>query len=382
MVLLGSGNGLQNGVADQFSGDAVNSLWLWTGRTSIPFEGMKKGRPIRLTDEDHTFLRDKVDGIVELSSRFYLPGNMVYSYGNEYGTFSTHAIHPSMQIVDGHKILEGRYINDIDIQNHRKVIVIGDGVKKALFKKNEPIGKYIKINKTLFKVVGVYTEGNDREQSTSLIPVTTGQRIFNGGNRVHSFGMSTKMVNSHEEAEKITQNIREAMAERHKFDPKDKRAMGTFNKLETFLRTMKIFQAIKMFIWVIGVFTLIAGIIGVSNIMLITVKERTREIGIRKSLGATPGSVISLILMESVLITTVAGYIGLVLGVSIMELVSYLLEQRVSAGGEAFFFKNPTVSFGIAINATILLIISGALAGYIPARKAAKVKPIEALRDE
>jgi putative ABC transport system permease protein len=381
MVLLGSGNGLQNGVADQFAGDAVNSLWLWTGRTSIPYKGMKKGRPIKLTDEDHSFLRDKVEGIEELSSRFYLP-SMVYSHNNEYGTFSTHAIHPSMQIVDGHKLLKGRYINDIDIQNHRKVIVIGDAVEKALFKRDEPIGKNVKFNNTLFKVVGVYTENNSRPETVSLIPLTTAQRIFNGGNRVHGFGMSTKMVKSHKEADKITQKIRTVMAERHKFDHEDRRAMGTFNKLETFLRTMKIFHAIKMFIWVIGIFTLIAGIIGVSNIMLIMVKERTREIGIRKSLGATPGSVISLILMESVLITTVAGYIGLVFGVGIMELISYLLEQRVSAGGEAFFFKNPTVSFGIAVKATILLVLSGALAGYIPASKAAKVKPIEALRDE
>jgi putative ABC transport system permease protein len=219
--------------------------------------------------------------------------------------------------------------------------------------------------------------------TTSFIPVTTAQRIFNGGNRVHGFGLTTKMVKTHKEAKEITQRIRETIAERYKFDPEDTRAMGVSNRLENYLRTMKIFQSIKMFIWVIGICTLIAGIIGVSNIMLIMVKERTREIGIRKSLGATPGSIIGLILMESVLITTIAGYTGLVLGVGLMELVNYGLEAMVASGGEKpGFFSNPTVNFGTAVSATLLLVFSGALAGYIPARKAAKVKPIEALRDE
>jgi putative ABC transport system permease protein len=191
------------------------------------------------------------------------------------------------------------------------------------------------------------------------------------------------MVKTEKEATEISNQIREQLAKRHDFDPSDKRAMGSFNMLTEYIRTMKIFQAIKMFVWIIGIGTLIAGIVGVSNIMLILVKERTREIGIRKALGASPGSVIGLVLLESVLITTVAGYIGLVLGVGLMEGVHFGLEQMFAAGGgDQIFFRNPTVDFTTAVSATVILIFSGALAGYIPARRAANVKPIEALRDE
>jgi putative ABC transport system permease protein len=191
------------------------------------------------------------------------------------------------------------------------------------------------------------------------------------------------MVKTTEKAEAITEKVRQNMALRHNFDPKDTRAMGSFNMLTEYIRTMKIFQAIKIFVWIIGIGTLIAGIVGVSNIMLILVKERTREIGIRKALGATPASVIGLVLLESVLITTVAGYTGLVIGVGIMEGINYLLEQMLaSGGGDTIFFRNPTVDFTTAVASTLILIVSGAIAGYLPARKAATVKPIEALRDE
>jgi putative ABC transport system permease protein len=190
------------------------------------------------------------------------------------------------------------------------------------------------------------------------------------------------MVQTTEEAEAITEKVRIDMATRHNFDAKDKRAMGSFNMLTEYIRTMKIFQAISLFVWIIGIGTLIAGIVGVSNIMLILVKERTKEIGIRKALGATPFSVISLVLLESVLITTVAGYIGLVMGVGLMELINFGLEQAAGAGASNMFFKNPTVDFKTAVSATVILILSGALAGYFPSRRAASVTPIEALRDE
>ena len=193
------------------------------------------------------------------------------------------------------------------------------------------------------------------------------------------------MVQTSEAADSITEKIRADMAMRHNFDPKDKRAMGSFNMLTQYIRTMKIFQAINLFVWIIGIGTLIAGIVGVSNIMLILVKERTREIGIRKAIGATPFSVIGLVLLESILITTVAGYIGLVMGVGLMEMINMGLEQAAAASAEAadnVFFKNPTVDFKTAVSATLILIFSGAIAGYLPARKAANVTPIEALRDE
>jgi putative ABC transport system permease protein len=265
----------------------------------------------------------------------------------------------------------------------RKVVVIGDDIRKALFKEEDPLGKYINIGNVPFMVIGVSHDPRSQDNRQSYMPFTTAQRIYGGGNRVHTFAITTEMVQTAEEATAISDNIRQQMAMRHSFDPTDQKAMGSFNMLTEYIRTMKIFQAIKMFVWIIGIGTLIAGIVGVSNIMLILVKERTREIGIRKALGASPASVIGLILLESILITTIAGYIGLVMGVGLMEGFNYALEQMISSGGgDQIFFRNPTVDFGTAISATLILILSGALAGYIPARKAASVKPIEALHDE
>ena len=383
MILLGSGNGLQNGVKEQFADNSVNIMWMWTGETSMPYHGLKEGRPIKFKNDDYMFLKEKGTDLEQVSSRFYLPGNIMYTYKNEYGSFETSSCHPALKEMEKVNIVAGRFINDLDMTDFRKVIVIGDNIKKALFKDEDPMGKYIKLNNVPFKVVGLAFDKKRQNERTAYIPVTTAQRIFNGADRVHSFAVTTKMVKTAEEADAITEKVRLDMALRHNFDPKDKRAMGSFNMLAEYIRTMKIFQAIKIFVWIIGIGTLIAGIVGVSNIMLILVKERTREIGIRKALGASPASVIGLVLLESILITTVAGYIGLLFGVSIMEGINFAIEQMLATGGgEGMFFRNPTVDFATAIVSTLILIISGALAGYLPARRAANVKPIEALRDE
>jgi len=383
MILLGSGNGLQNGVKEQFADNSVNIMWMWTGETSMPYHGLKEGRPIKFKNDDYTFLKEKSEDLEMVSSRFYLPGNIMYTYKNEYGSFETSSCHPALKEMEKVVIVSGRFINDLDMTDFRKVIVIGENIRKALFKDEDPMGKYVKLNNVPFKVVGVSFDKKRQNERTAYIPVTTAQRIFNGADRVHTFAVTTKMVKTVEEAEAITERVRQDMALRHNFDPKDKRAMGSFNMLTEYIRTMKIFQAIKIFVWIIGIGTLIAGIVGVSNIMLILVKERTREIGIRKALGASPASVIGLVLLESILITTVAGYIGLLFGVSIMEGINFAIEQMLAAGGgEGMFFRNPTVDFFTAITSTLILVISGAFAGYLPARKAANVKPIEALRDE
>jgi putative ABC transport system permease protein len=264
---------------------------------------------------------------------------------------------------------------------------LGKDIYDALFKGGNAIGEYVRVNNIPFKVVGICKEGGGTRHRNAYIPVTTGQRVFNGSNRLHNFAVTVD-AKSIEESQAIETAVREAMAQKHKFDAKDESALGSYNKLEDVLQTMKIFQAIKIFIWIIGIGTLIAGVVGVSNIMLIVVKERTKEIGIRKAIGASPASVIGLILLESILITTIAGYIGLVLGTGLMEGLNFIVEQQYAAsaatngGNGETIFRNPTVDLNVAAMATVLLIVAGAIAGYIPAKRAARIKPIEALRDE
>lgn len=382
MILLGSGNGLSNGVAANFMNDAVNSMWIWTGETTIPYKGMKSGRTIQFHNEDQDIVK-KVSGVGVSSGRYFM-GNTRYSFGKETGEYTTVTCQPQLQEIENLNITVGRFINQIDLIQKRKVIVLGADVKAALFKDSAAIGKYIKINSIPFKVVGIYTEPGSTNTREGYIPLTTAQMIFNGNNQLHNLAVTIN-AQTLEESQAIEEQVRMVLSRKHKFDPKDESALGLYNKLEQYIQTMKIFQAIKIFIWIIGMGTLIAGIVGVSNIMLIVVKERTKEIGIRKAIGASPSSVIGLILLESIMITTIAGYIGLVLGTGLMEIINYAMVQSAGANvaeqGETVFL-NPTVDFNIAVASTLLLIVAGAIAGYIPAKRAASIKPIVALRDE
>jgi len=388
MILLGSGNGLSNGVANNFMSDAINAMWIWRGETTIAYQGMKTGRAIQFHNEDQEVIK-KVSGVGEVSGRYFM-GNTRYSYGKESGEYTTITCRPELIQVENLAINEGRFLNQIDMNQKRKVVVIGTDIKAALFKDSAAIGEYVNINNVPFKVIGVCTEPGTTRTRNAYMPLSTAQMIFNGSNNIHSLALTIN-AETLEESRAVEDQIRNALSRQHKFDPKDDGAIGLFNKLEQYIQTMKIFQAIKIFIWIIGIGTLIAGIVGVSNIMLIVVKERTKEIGIRKAIGASPASVIGLILLESIMITTVAGYIGLVMGTGLMELINYFMVQSAEAaaaaaenGGRAgeSVFMNPTVDFNIAVAATLLLIVAGAIAGYIPAKRAASIKPIVALRDE
>jgi len=385
MILLGSGNGLSNGVSENFMRDAINAMWIWSGKTSIPYQGLKEGRDVRLTNEDYDLIKN-IKGIEHTSGRYFLSGN-TFSYGSEYGTYTAITCHPDLRDVESIEIVEGRFINQVDIKQTRKSVVLGKDIYDALFKDKNAIGEYVRVNNIPFKVVGICKEGGGTRHRNAYIPVSTAQKVFNGSNRLHNFALTID-AKSIEESQAIEKNVREALARKHKFDATDESALGSYNKLEDVLQTMKIFQAIKIFIWIIGIGTLIAGVVGVSNIMLIVVKERTKEIGIRKAIGASPSSVIGLILLESILITTIAGYIGLVLGTGLMELINMFVEQSYAAsaatngGNGETIFRNPTVDLNVAATATLLLVIAGTIAGYIPAKRAARIKPIEALRDE
>ena len=385
MILLGSGNGLSNGVSENFMRDAINAMWLWSGKTSIPYQGLKEGRDIRLTNEDYGLIKD-LKGIEYTSGRYYIGGN-TFSYGNEYGNYTAITCHPDLKEVESIEIVEGRFINQVDINQNRKSVVLGKDIYDALFKENNAIGEYIRVNNIPFKVVGICKEGGGTRHRNAYIPVSTAQKVFNGSNRLHNFALTIN-ANTIEESQAIETMVRETLARKHKFDATDESALGSYNKLEDVIQTMKIFQAIKIFIWIIGIGTLIAGIVGVSNIMLIIVKERTKEIGIRKAIGASPASVVGLVLLESILITTIAGYIGLVLGTGLMETINFFVEKQyelsaaTNSGNGETIFRNPTVDLNVAATATFLLVIAGTIAGYIPAKRAARIKPIEALRDE
>lgn len=386
MILLGSGNGLSNGVSANFMNDAVNAMWIWNGKTTLAYEGMKSGRNIEFKNQDQEIVQ-KVPGVGVSSGRYFM-GNTRYSYKKESGEYTTITCQPELKDVENTIINEGRFINKIDIIQNRKVVVIGTDIKTALFKDSTAIGEYVNVNNVPFKVVGICSEPGSTRNRNAYMPLSTAQMIFNGSNRIHNLALTIN-AETLEESQAIEESIRKALGKQHKFDPKDESAIGLYNKLENYIQTMKIFQAIKIFIWIIGIGTLIAGIVGVSNIMLIVVKERTKEIGIRKAIGASPSSVIGLILLESIMITTLAGYIGLVLGTGLMEIINYMMVQGADAaaatnGGEqgGSIFLNPTVDFNIAVSATLLLIVAGAIAGYIPAKRAASIKPIVALRDE
>ncbi len=374
IVLLGSGNGLQNGIEYQFKSDAVNTIWLHPGSTTMAFKGMKPGRQINFTNEDYNFVKENIPGIEEISARYYFWENRIISYKKQFGSFDLICVHPDMQVIEKIVIDKGRMLNQIDLLRNRKVVIIGLPVKEALFKNGEnPLGEYIKVNGVPFKVVGVFTDRSDRDQQRLYLPISTAQMIFNGGNKIHNLTITTNI--SVKESEVLEQTLRTKLAKLHRFNSEDKSALYIGNTIKEFKQFQNMFMGIKLFVTVIGLFTIIAGVVGVSNIMIIVVNERTKEIGIRKAIGATPWSVIFLIIFESVIITAFAGYIGLVGGIGLLELVNKLMPA-------SDFFRNPEVDFTIAVSATIVLVLSGMLAGLFPAIKAARIRPVIALRDE
>jgi putative ABC transport system permease protein len=377
IILQGSGIGLQNGVNTEFESSATNAIWIWSGQTSKPYAGMQPGRYVRMTNEDHVHIDRSMPGVDKISSRFNIWGPSIISYGNESGTYSIRTCHPDYAYIERLEILEGRFINDFDIRDFRKTTVISTKVKQELFKEEESIGKYVKVNGVPFKVVGVFTDQSSNNNNDNMhmiyLPISTAQRVFGGSNRINLIAVTVGDA-SVEESKIIEQDIKTTLANRHKFDPTDERAIGSWNSTEAFDQFRRLFSSISMFIWIIGIGTIIAGVVGVSNIMMIVVKDRTKEIGIRKAIGASPRSVVNLIMQEAILITAFAGYVGLVLGVGLLELLSGSIDTP--------FFKHPQVDINVAVGATILLVVAGALAGFVPARRAAAIKPIVALRDE
>jgi putative ABC transport system permease protein len=376
VVLLGSGQGLAHGVEYQFRDDAMNSIWVSQGRTSKPYQGLQPGRQIRFENRDYDEITTRIDGVEYSSARFWIFGNQQVTWGGESGSFTIRSVHPGHKVLERTKVVEGRYINELDIRDFRKVAVIGTLVRDALFGSHRALGEELRINGIAFKVVGIFDdEGSESEREMIYLPISTAQRTFAGRNRVNQILFTTGEA-SLARSKVMVDEVRQILATNHDFDVEDKGAVFVMNAVENFQRFVQLMSGIRLFVWVVGIGTLLAGVVGVSNILLVAVKERTREIGVRKALGATPSSIVGLVLAESILITSFAGYLGLTAGVGVLELVSSYLPP------ESSFFRNPQVDLRVALWATVLLVVAGAVAGFFPARRAASVQPVVALRDE
>ena len=385
MVMIGSGGGLRNGVMRGFAGSATNSFFVWTQRTQLPYRGMPAGRTIQLDNGDVQAIRDKVKEVAIAAPRNQLGGfgggNNV-TRGRKAGGFNVTGDYPDIASIQSFRMLSGRFINPYDVEEVRKVAVIGRRVRDLLFERGEEaVGQSIEIRGVYFQVVGVFSsmqsgEDAERESSTIFVPFPTFQRAFNFGNQVGWLAVVAKPEVRASVAEK---NVLAVLKERHRVAPNDARAFGHFNLEEEYQKVQGLFQGIAVLVWLVGIGTLAAGAIGVSNIMLIIVKERTKEIGIRRAVGARPSAIVAQVVLEAVILTSIAGYVGMVAGIGLIQLVGSLLPQ----GGDGnMMFVNPDVGVGQALRTLAILMAAGVLAGLAPAQRALQISPMEALRSE
>ena len=373
-VLFGIANGLNNTFAEEFVDDAANAVFIRSGKTTKPYKGLQAGRKIQFKNEDYQYIKTDFDENVEfITSRIYK--NVAASYKNEKNDYSLRAVHPDHQYLEKTKVYQGRYINQRDMDLKTKVVVIGKLVKEDLFLKTDPLGKYINLSGIPYKVVGVFADdGGDNEERLLYMPLTTAQQVYGNNDYVDQINLTYNPKLDFNQAIDFGLDLEKKLKERFLVAANDQRAVRVFNMAMQNKGINQMTSILGILILVIGMGTLIAGIVGISNIMIFIVKERTKEIGIRKALGASPKSIVSIILIESILITTIAGYFGLLLGVGILEWVGPSLKT--------YFITNPSVSTSLVISATLTLIGAGTLAGYLPAKKASKIKPIVALRDD
>ena len=380
IVLMGAGTGLQNGVFALFGRTAVNSLFVGSSVTTMPYMGLPTGRSPRMSDADMKALRDEFpDKLEYLSPMLWVNSGEVTRDGLS-GAFDLNGYTPSILHVQDMVVTDGRFLNQFDLEEKRKVAVIGRRVATQLFREDEnPIGERLKIRGSEFLVVGIFktttadSEDAEEDEKEIIIPLPTAQQMTNRPGRISRFMCTVKPGYSIIEVEPELIGM---LKERHKIHPDDPRGFWTNNIEEEFKNIMGLFTGIKLLVWFVGVGSLLFGILGVGNIMLIVVKDRTKEIGIRKALGATPRSIISMILLESAFITTIAGYLGLVFSIGLVWLM------KIAAGNNVEMFRNPEIDLGVAVGATLILIIAGTLTGLVPAMQAANVNPVEALKDE
>lgn len=381
IVLLGAGNGLIHAFELNSGNVVMNSVKVYPGTTTKPWQGMQEGRNVDLEQEDCRLTAVRFpDNIMEVGAT--VSQNAVdITYGKDHVSITLEGVMPSLVQIEGIKLVEGRFINQLDMQENRKVMVLHKKTVEMLFPRESALGKMIKVNGLAFKVVGIYDDQNFFSPSV-YVPYNTLSLLYAKGNLVDNLMFTTRGLTDEKTNERFEDDFRTMLAHRHQFDASDNGAVWIWNRFTQYLQQQQATSILHIAIWVIGIFTLISGIVGVSNIMLITVRERTHEFGIRKALGASPFSILRLIIAESVLITTFFGYVGMVAGILATEYMDRLFGQQTVDVGvfSATVFHNPTVDISVAIQATLTLIIAGTLAGFFPARKAVMIRPIEALR--
>lgn len=373
-ILFGIANGLQNTFQEAFGTDANNSIVIFPGTTSKANKGLQVGRRIQFTNEDREFIKDKFgDKVQFITSKVNKSVNA--SFKGEKNSYEVRGVHPEYMFIENNVVKEGRYINQNDLDTRSKVVVIGRVVEQDLFFKEDPIGKYINLSGIQYKIVGVFTDDEgDSEESVIYMPITTTQFVYGNNDFVDFLHLTYNPKMSSDEAMAFGNSIKNSLKDKFDVARSDQRAIRMWNMAEGTKQVDIMTTSLTFIILIIGFGTLIAGIVGISNIMIFIVKERTKEIGIRKALGASPRSIVSIILIESIIITAIAGYIGLLIGVGVLELVGPSLKE--------YFITNPGVSNSLVVGATITLIIAGTIAGYLPAKKASQIKPIVALRND
>ncbi|MBF6607418.1 MAG: ABC transporter permease [Flavobacterium sp.] len=379
VILLGVGNGLQNGIEKQFERDATGLIEVWSGVTSKEYKGLNPGRRIQMHNSDYDMALQKFGHQMDKKSASVNNWGVTIVFGKETGNYQYRGVYPEHQAIENATVIAGRFINHNDIVNFEKVAVIGAKIKFDLFKDAEAVGQVITINGIPFKVIGVFTDpAGEREETRAYLPIGTTQKVFGRGedisNMFYTLNKHERFEDAVAESNKFTEDLKALLRSKNMVAPDDDSAINVHNSVEDQKQFYDLNLYIRLFFWWVGICTIIAGVVGVSNIMLIIVKERTKEIGIRKALGAPPISIVAMILHESIFLTTISGFIGLLMSLLLLELVGPMIDSE--------YFLNPQVDFNIAITTLILLIIAGALAGFFPAYRAAKIKPIIALRDE
>ncbi len=379
VILLGFSKGLENGVKSEFERDATNLITVWTGRTTKEYKGLNPGRYIQMKNENFEFITDKYSDNIEHKTALFSIWGADISYKNETVRYQVRGAMPGHQFIENADMESGRFVSEADLDEKRKVAVIGRKLRRDLFKDEDPIDKEIKIYGISFKVVGVFIDpGGEREEQQAYIPLSTSQKVFGAGDDIRNILVTVKMSDDFDEAVQLSNSMSDAIESElkqiHTVAPDDTSAVRVFNTLEEAKKIYGLIGMIQSVFWFIGILTIIAGVVGVGNIMLIIVKERTKEIGVRKALGALPISIIGMILQEAVFVTMFAGLFGLIFGLGLLELVGPQIQHD--------FIKYPQVDFNIALSAVFVLVFAGAIAGFFPAYRAARIKPIEALRDE